>query len=125
MNIDYKSIGKRIKIARIKQEITQEKLAEKVEISPSHLSNIETGSTRLSLQTMVNLANALNISVDYLLSENIIHSGAVFKDEIQKVLEDCDDHEIRVIAKIISAAKEAMRKEERLKKYNTYIIKST
>ena len=116
MNIDYKSIGKRIKIARIKKDITQDKLSEEVGISPSHLSNIETGSTRLSLQTMVNLANALDVSIDALLSDSIIHAGAVFRDEIQETLEDCDDHEIRIIAKIITATKEALRKEESLRK---------
>lgn len=115
MDIDYRSIGKRIKIARIKNDITQEKLAENIGISPSHLSNIETGTTRLSLQTMINLSNSLDISIDTLLSDNIIRSGAVFKDEIQEALEDCDDHEIRVLAKIITAAKEAMRKEAELK----------
>ena len=116
MDIDYRSIGKRIKIARIKKDITQEKLSEKVGISPSHLSNIETGSTRLSLKVMINLANALGISVDTLLSDNIIHSGAVFRGEIREALEDCDDHEVRIIAKIISTTKEAMRKEENLRK---------
>lgn len=115
MDIDYRSIGKRIKIARIKNDITQEKLAENIGISPSHLSNIETGTTRLSLQTMINLSNSLDISIDTLLSDNIIRSGAVFKDEIQEALEDCDDHEIRILAKIITAAKEAMRKEAELK----------
>ena len=41
MSIDYKSIGKRIKTARIRLDMTQERLAEQVNLSPSHLSNIE------------------------------------------------------------------------------------
>ena len=40
MELDYKAIGKRIKIARIKADMTQEMLAEKIELSPTHLSNI-------------------------------------------------------------------------------------
>ena len=40
MELDYKAIGKRIKIARIKADLTQERLAERIEISPTHLSNI-------------------------------------------------------------------------------------
>ena len=55
MELDYKAIGKRIKIARIKADLTQEQLAERVGISPTHLSNIETGSTRVSLTTIVGL----------------------------------------------------------------------
>ena len=48
MELDYKAIGKRIKIARIKADLTQEKLSEMVGVSPTHLSNIETGTTRVS-----------------------------------------------------------------------------
>ena len=47
MELDYKSIGKRVKIARIKAELTQNQLSETA--SPTHLSNIETGTTRVSL----------------------------------------------------------------------------
>lgn len=64
MELDYKAIGKRIKIARIKADLTQERLAEMVEISPTHMSNIETGTTRVSLTAIVSLANALSVTVD-------------------------------------------------------------
>ncbi len=49
MELDYKSIGKRVKIARIKAELTQNQLSETADMSPTHLSNIETGTTRVSL----------------------------------------------------------------------------
>ncbi len=57
MELDYKAIGKRIKIARIKADLTQERLAELIDISPTHLSNIETGTTRVSLNTIISIAN--------------------------------------------------------------------
>lgn len=44
MELDYKAIGKRVKIARIKADMTQERLAELAGISPTHMSNIETAS---------------------------------------------------------------------------------
>lgn len=53
MELDYKAIGKRIKIARIRAEMTQEKLSEIAGVSPTHLSNIETGTTRVSLCTLI------------------------------------------------------------------------
>ena len=40
MELDYKAIGKRIKIARIKADLTQERLAEMVEISPTHMLSL-------------------------------------------------------------------------------------
>lgn len=70
MELDYKAIGKRIKIARIKADLTQERLAERIGISPTHLSNIETGTTRVSLSTIISIANALSVTGDDLLCDN-------------------------------------------------------
>ena len=41
MEIDYKAIGQRIKIARIKKGITQEAVADLIDITPAHMSNVE------------------------------------------------------------------------------------
>ena len=116
MSIDYKSIGKRIKTARIRLDMTQERLAEQVNLSPSHLSNIETGTTKVSLPTIIKLANALQVSVDSLLPDSVVQSKAVFEEDIQTILSDCDDYEIRVIADIAAATKKTLRKEAKLKK---------
>ena len=116
MSIDYKSIGKRIKTARIRLDMTQERLAEQVNLSPSHLSNIETGTTKVSLPTIVKLANALDVSVDALLADSVVQSKAVFEQDIQSILSDCDSYEIRVIADIAAATKKTLRKDAKLKK---------
>lgn len=118
MGLDYKSIGKRIKTARVQMDVTQEKLAEMVNLSTSHLSNIETGTTRVSLPTIVNLANGLHVSVDYILADNVVQSKAVFEKELQSVLKDCDEYEIRIIADIAAATKATLRKERKLRKAN-------
>ena len=47
MELDFKAIGKRIKIARIKKELTQEAVSEKVGVTPQHMSNIETGNSNI------------------------------------------------------------------------------
>ena len=116
MSIDYKSIGRRIKAARTRLDMTQERLAEQVNLSPSHLSNIETGTTKVSLPTIVKLANALQVSVDSLLADSVVQSKAVFEEDIQTILSDCDDYEIRVIADIAAATKKTLRKEAKLKR---------
>ena len=116
MSIDYRSIGRRIKAARTRLDMTQERLAEQVNLSPSHLSNIETGTTKVSLPTIVKLANALQVSVDSLLADSVVQSKAVFEEDIQTILSDCDDYEIRVIADIAAATKKTLRKEAKLKK---------
>lgn len=75
--IDYKAIGRRIKIARIKKDLTQEFVAATVNIAPSHMSNIETGKTKVSLPTLIAIANALSVSVDTLLCDNVLSSKTI------------------------------------------------
>ena len=79
MEIDYKAIGQRIKIARIKKGITQEAVADLIDITPAHMSNVETGKTKVSLPTLIEIANALSVSVDVLLCDNVLASQNIFK----------------------------------------------
>ena len=111
MELDYKAIGKRIKIARINADLTQERLAELAGVSPTHLSNIETGTTKVSTSMLVNIANILRLSVDDLLCDSVVKAKVQFEGEIAELLEDCDDYEIRVITDVLQATKEALRKD--------------
>ncbi len=116
MELDYKSIGKRIKIARIKADLTQERLSEIVSVSPSHMSNIETGTTRVSLTTLVTIANALSVTADDLLCDSIIKARTPYENDIADILDDCDEYEIRMIADIAKALQDTLRKDEHLRK---------
>lgn len=116
MELDYKAIGKRVKIARINKDFTQERLSEIIGISPTHLSNIETGTTRVSLNVIVNIANALQVTCDDLLCDNILKSDVQFRRDIAHVLEDCDEYEIRVIRDLAAALKETLRRDTQLRK---------
>ncbi|MBQ2464755.1 MAG: helix-turn-helix transcriptional regulator, partial [Treponema sp.] len=46
--MDYIKIGQRIRDFRKEKKMSQEQLAEQIGISPTHMSHIETGSTKLS-----------------------------------------------------------------------------
>lgn len=116
MELDYKAIGKRIKIARIKADLTQERLAEMVEISPTHMSNIETGTTRVSLTSIVSLANALSVTVDDLLCDSVVKSKVQFEKDIAGIIADCDEYEIRMVKDMAQALKETLRRDAHLRK---------
>lgn len=116
MELDYKAIGKRIKIARIKADLTQERLAEMVEISPTHMSNIETGTTRVSLTAIVSLANALSVTVDDLLCDSVVKSKVQFEKDIAGILADCDEYEIRMVKDMAQTLKETLRRDAHLRK---------
>ena len=110
MELDFKAIGQRIKIARIRANMTQETVAEKIGVTPQHISNIETGNSRVSLTTLVAVANLLHVSVDELLCDMVLKSTPVFDKEADEILSDCNEYEIRVLIDILRAAKASMRK---------------
>ena len=118
MELDYNAIGKCIKIARIQKDMTQEKLAEAIELSPTHLSNIERGNGKVSLTTLVNIANILGVTVDNLLCDNVIKCKPEFEKDIQLLLDDCDDYEIRIIKDMIASLIRTLRKDAHLRKNN-------
>lgn len=97
MEINYKALGKRIKLARIEKELTQERLAEMVDLSPTHMSNIESGTANVSLPSLVNIANALSLSLDDLLSDSVIHARASLEREFQRMLDSCTEYEMRIV----------------------------
>lgn len=118
MELNYNAIGKRIKIARIQKDMTQEQLAEAVNLSPTHLSNIERGTGKVSLTTLVNIANILGVTMDDLLCDNVIKCKPEFEKDIRLLLDDCDDYEIRIIKDMISTLIKTLRKDANLRKYN-------
>jgi transcriptional regulator with XRE-family HTH domain len=61
-------VGKRIKRLRRQQELTQEKLAEMVKVTPHHLSYIETGKRRPSLSLARRLTRALKTNLGKLFA---------------------------------------------------------
>ena len=115
MVLDYKAIGQRIRIARIKANISQELLAERAGLSVSHMSNIETGTTKVSITSLVNIANALNVTLDDLMCDNVVRAKVQFERDIAELLDDCDEYEIRIIKEVAEATKNALRKDANLR----------
>ena len=72
--MDLTLLGNRIRIAREKKGITQETLAERVNISPSHISVIERVVKTARIDTVARIANELDVSADYLLQDLVKRS---------------------------------------------------
>ena len=115
MELDYKALGKRIKIDRINADMTQDRLSTMLEMSPSHMSNIETGSTRISLTALVSIANALGVTVDDLLYDSIVHARPQLERDIQQIVDSCDDYELRVVKDVTQSGVDALRANEKLR----------
>ena len=63
-----KKFGKNLKIERIKKDLTQEQLAEKLNVSQNYIACIETGKQNMSLGKILELANTLNVNIEKLLN---------------------------------------------------------
>jgi len=69
--MDMIAIGSKIKEARERAHLTQEELAEIVDISPTHMSVIERGVKTPKLDTFARIVKALNLSADALLQDSV------------------------------------------------------
>ena len=68
MALDYTVIGQRIKQARLAKNLTQEDLAEQIDISVAFLSRVERGNSHINLKRLNQLCNLLDVSEGYLLN---------------------------------------------------------
>ena len=95
-NIDYKDLGKRIRAERRKQDLTQEKLAEMANISDSFMGHIERGGRTLSIETLAKLANALNLSIEYIVCGEFNYQPDMLPAEILDALNRMSNNQRKV-----------------------------
>ena len=112
MAVDYKDIGQRIKAKRIEKGFTQEQLSELVDIGPSHMSHIESGSTVPSFEVFISILNALNCSADELLCRETAAAKPLLNSWLSDLVADCDNTETKILTDIIIAAKQTLRKNK-------------
>lgn len=113
MIIDYEAIGLRIAKARKKAGITREELASAADISLRFVGYIEKGETKMSLETVVSIANALSVSVDDLLCDNLVHAFHVYNKEAQEIFGKSSERNAPVLVHILEAASDALEQEDR------------
>ncbi|MEN6595436.1 MAG: helix-turn-helix transcriptional regulator [Clostridiaceae bacterium] len=107
--LNYHLIGKRIKEMRKMRKITQSKLAELTNLSVSYVNYIENGKRKTSLQTLVMIADVMEITVDILLAGNQSYSRGEYKNDIFLLMEDCSNYEKRIIYEQIQSLKTSLR----------------
>lgn len=108
--MDYYDIGQRIRTLRREKKLSQEQLAEKVWISTTHMSHIENGSTKLSLPVLVDLAAALDVSVNELLAGQNSKCRSADYEQVKKLLNGCSEKQLRIITEVIKSTKAALDK---------------
>ncbi len=109
MSIDYITVGKKIRSIRIRKGLSQLQLSEKAEVSPPYISYIENGVKNASIETLVKIANALQVSIDELLDDNLNDELIASIRTFAVVLSDCNEYEKRIMLDMVSAIKKSLR----------------
>lgn len=82
---NYCAIGKNIKKARIGRNLTQEELAELIDVTPQYLSDLERGVVGTSISTLIRLCQELDISSDLLLFGNSRETSSMLNALIERL----------------------------------------
>ena len=108
--MDYYKIGQKIRKFRKAQGLSQESLAEKVGISVTHMSHIETGNTKLSLPVFIDIASALDVQTDDLLNDRDLISTSKANSELSEILEQCTVEQLNVITDVVKTMLVSVKK---------------
>ncbi|MBR1810034.1 MAG: helix-turn-helix transcriptional regulator [Clostridia bacterium] len=101
----YKEIGERIRNTRIKKGMSQEQLADKAQLSTSHVSEIERGNKELRISTLYRIVEALETPTDNLIRPHIPQTVEYYKKEFSDLLEGCTPAQIEFITRIVREVK--------------------
>ena len=113
MKVDYVLLGTRLKEQRQRRMLTQQQLAEKVSLTPGFISRIETGKKKPSLEALLSICKALNITLNDLLVGNQIPQESDYNAEIAELLFNYNESERRLIFEITKAVYKAIKKNHR------------
>lgn len=113
MNPKLKEVGSRVQQTRKKLKLSQAELAEMVQISTSHLSDIENGKTNIGLDIFISLTEALQVSADWLLQTNVPQVNTIQNQEASEILADCTSQEIQAILRMMRELKNTLKNIEK------------
>ena len=100
--MNYFEIGQKIRKYRKEKGLSQEQLAEKVNISVTHMSHIETANTKLSLPVLVDIASVLQVQTDELLFDSKPQAGTAL---LMQIVSDCTPQQIEMIVELAKTVK--------------------
>jgi transcriptional regulator with XRE-family HTH domain len=103
MTAAKKLLGMRIKELRRTRSLSQEQLAEMIEIDPKHLSRIEVGNSYPSLDTLEKMANALKTDLKDFFEFKHHGEEKELIENINRILSETNKSNLKLIFRIIRA----------------------
>ena len=108
--MNLKPMGKRIKMARENKGMTQEQLAEKLDLSVQHISVIERGVKAPRLETFIKLANELGVNADYFLEDLLSVSSKITSNELYDAMDGISEEEKQRIMQVVKVLVDTAKK---------------
>lgn len=105
MDLKFDQIGVRIKQHREAKGLSQEELGDIIGTSNRHLSKVETGGKNPSLDLVIKIANALDITPDVLLSDYLTGSKETKNTELLALFNDCNPTEKAILLDMLKRMK--------------------
>jgi transcriptional regulator with XRE-family HTH domain len=102
----YEKLGQNIKRQRVKKGLTQEELALMCNYSDTYMGFIERAQRKIGVDSLVNIANKLEVGVDYLLGDCIEYSGKDRAEKINSYIGAMDSDMADIVVKIAEVVKE-------------------
>lgn len=96
-------LGRRLRESRIKRGYTQQALAKKADIGEVYLGEIERGLKMPSMNIFIKLIEALDISADYILRDELTSGGTYIFDEITEKLKNLNPQQRKTAVDILDA----------------------
>ena len=100
MALDYTIIGERLKKTRTDKKMTQERLAEKLDVSIAFLSRIERGNSHINLKRLSQICEILGVSEGYILNGTSSNSANYLTSEFNDILNSVSPEKQKLIYKI-------------------------
>lgn len=108
--IDTVELGNRIRQVRTERKMSQMELAEACGISVPYVSDIERGKKCFSVDILLRIALAMQISTDWLLRLDIPQTNYAYNTEAADLLKDCSQDEVALLLDLMSSMKQIIRK---------------
>lgn len=108
--LNYEIIGERLRAKRLESNLTQEKVAEKLEISNEYVSKLENGKVQISLKRLADFSNLYMTPIEYFLTETVYNSSDYKINELTETFEELTSTEKDVIYNIMNEIKKLRNK---------------
>lgn len=103
MPVNYKIIGNRIQCKRKSKNITQEQMAEYLDVTPGYISQLERGVTKINLDILCSISEYLGCDMTEFLYKNNVPNISFYDDDIADGYNRLTPSERRMLSRLIKA----------------------